>query len=128
MEVKLVSSLYPTPFDTRRQPKLLRGDVHHGPSVSRCAAASWTAPHAHAQGVRLSWVWLVGREGGIVEEFRLHCKMNSLEEKMKVVEGYCEVVTASEREKLPEIERLKQQMESFEEDRGTSAEQFTALL
>ena len=53
--------------------------------------------------------------------------MNSLEEKMKLIEGYCEVVLASEREKLPEIERLKQQMESFEEDRGTS-EQFTALL
>ena len=50
--------------------------------------------------------------------------MNSLEEKMKVVEGYCEVVLASERENLPEIERLKQQMESFEEDRGT-LEQFT---
>jgi uncharacterized protein (DUF2342 family) len=46
-------------------------------------------------------------------------KMSSLEEKLKVIEGYCEVVSASEQEKCPEIERLKKQMDSFEEDRGT---------
>lgn len=46
-------------------------------------------------------------------------KMNSLEEKLKVIEGYCELVSASEQEKCPEIERLKKQMDTFEEDRGT---------
>ncbi len=47
-------------------------------------------------------------------------KMDSLKQKMQIAEGYCEVVLASEQEKLPEIERLKEQMDSFEEDRGRS--------
>lgn len=73
-----------------------------------CACAPWVL------GVVCGW----RRRDSYVEASAASGKMNSLEEKMKVVEGYCEVVLASEQEKLPEIERLKQQMDSFEEDRG----------
>lgn len=88
-------------------------------------SCKWDRDYAHAHGKLGVACGQRRREGRDRRKYR--SKMNSLGEKMKVVEGYCEVVLASEREKLPEIERLKQQMESFDQDRGTS-EQFAALL
>lgn len=127
MEIKLVTSLYATPFDTRRQPELVRGDVHHvigflmcscSKDCTVCACAKFCARVCELVGCGLC-VELAGNLARkLLDRRRRDCKMNSLEEKMKVVEGYCEVVVAAQREKLPEIERLKRQMDSFEEDRG----------
>ena len=121
MEIKIISSLYPTPFDTRRQPKLVRGDIHHRPLQIRDVQLQNIMARMRMRKVCAPvqyYSYNIGR-GLWPKAGNSRSKMNSLEEKLKVIEGYCELVSASEQEKCPEIERLKKQMDTFEEDRGT---------
>ena len=41
-----------------------------------------------------------------------------MEQQMEVVEGYRKILVTSEQDSFSEIDQMKQQIDSFEEDRG----------
>ena len=97
----------------------MRGDIHHRPLQIRDVQLQNIMARMRMRKVCAPvLVQYIGR-GLWPKAGNSRSKMNSLEEKLKVIEGYCELVSASEQEKCPEIERLKKQMDTFEEDRGT---------